>query len=99
MSPVGKFNISNTKKPREERKKMISILSDSEDNLNIDEGIRGDDKFKEPNDSRINTMPVSKPFCRNDYIKPKSMLMPKSNSEYINIRRRRAGFASRIDPK
>jgi hypothetical protein len=80
---------------------MTSILSECSENINADEGvaftsINSITNYKE---SKIHQMHFKKPFSRTNYIKPKSVIVSNPKSNYIQMRRRRAGYGGRIDPK
>lgn len=80
---------------------MTSILSDCSENINADEGVSLPTTYNEAeySDLRINKLLINKPFSRGNYIKPKSVIVSAPKSNYIQMRRRRAGYASKIEPK
>ena len=77
------------------------MVSDWSENITADEGfaLTMEDEIDEDHKIRINMMPVNKPFNRRNYKKPKSMIEPSNRYSYINIRRKRLGFASKIGQK
>lgn len=55
---------SSSKSAKELRNRIVSITSDSGENLNVDEGFAPskNEGHSEDNQGRINTMPINKPF-------------------------------------
>jgi hypothetical protein len=53
-----------SKSTKDLRNRIVSITSDSGENLNVDEGFTPvmDEGHSEDNQARINTMPINKPF-------------------------------------
>lgn len=74
--------------------------SESGNSSSVDEGFTKsvNDDHLQDSQSRINTMPVNKPFCRLDYAKPRSMIVPSFQAAYIQVRkRRRAGHPGGLE--
>lgn len=102
-SPPHQASFDSQKKTKENKiiVGMTSFLSDCSENINADEGVSLPTSYneREYNDSRINKLLINKPFSRGNYIKPKSVIVFAPKSNYIQMRRRRAGYASKIEPK
>ncbi|CAI2360439.1 unnamed protein product [Moneuplotes crassus] len=84
-------------KPTTYHQSKNSAISDCSENITADEGfaITFPEKVTVQK-SRINYMPVNKPFNRKEYTQPQSMLTPANRYSYLHIRRNRPGFCSRI---
>ncbi|CAI2362677.1 unnamed protein product [Moneuplotes crassus] len=75
-----------------------SVVSDCSENITADEGFAITFPKESPiQGSRINYLPVNKPFNRKEYIKPQSMLNPASRYSYLQVRKNRPELYSRVN--